>query len=286
MQLPGFLLFTVVCWAVAGALIAVHGHTRAALDAAQAWPTQQCTIERIGTREGALEVDYRYERGGRSIAGWELDLVPGRLGTDDAFEEALAARLEVGATTPCWADPEDPERVVLDREHGAESVDNLLLLAFPFGLAGTAFGYALVMALLSAIAPSREVPSVAPAPRAPGLLARCAFVARRSAMRDLAWAFLTGFVLLFVMFDGPGHLGDLFGDEGRLLEGEVTAVRPLQGHELRLRVYEIGFRFEADGSTHEGVSRRRGSAPEVGDRVRNSRRERAPARRRHRSRGW
>ena len=62
------------------------------------------------------EVKIRYEVKGRKFETWSYDET-GMYSPDRAAQQAIADSFQVGATYPCWYDPDRPERVVLVRGH-------------------------------------------------------------------------------------------------------------------------------------------------------------------------
>ena len=267
-------LFAVVCLGISGGLLALRHHTLSGIAEARHWQAVPCEIlaGEFATSDGErwLDLQYRYEIDGRSYTGGTLDLMPGSMGDDVVWEEQLLARHPPGSTAECWVDPDDPQRSVLDREHGSHVSGRLLLMAFPFGFIGAGFAYALVGGFLRGIRerrPAPRAPRLGPPPRRIGALARIAFLLGAGSDVRLAWAFLVGFSLFFTIVEGPGHVSDLLADDSRHLRGTVTRVEAIDAVELGVRVVEIRFRFEVDGVEHTGVSHRPGGGVSVGDAV-------------------
>lgn len=62
------------------------------------------------------EINIRYDVGGRNYEVWTYGpfVSPS---TDRDFQRAIVDSFRVGATYPCWYDPDRPESAVLVREH-------------------------------------------------------------------------------------------------------------------------------------------------------------------------
>jgi hypothetical protein len=62
------------------------------------------------------EIRIRYEVGGKKYDVWTYDVIA-RFSTDRAAQQAVLDGFRVGATYPCWYDPDRPDRAVLVRGH-------------------------------------------------------------------------------------------------------------------------------------------------------------------------
>jgi hypothetical protein len=62
------------------------------------------------------EIKIRYEVAGRKYEDWTYDAIH-RLYNDQAAPKAIVDSFQVGATYPCWYDPDSPDRAILVRGH-------------------------------------------------------------------------------------------------------------------------------------------------------------------------
>ncbi len=62
------------------------------------------------------EIKIQYEVNGRKFESWSYDAT-GNHSPDRAAQQAIANSFQVGATYPCWYDPDRPERAILVRGH-------------------------------------------------------------------------------------------------------------------------------------------------------------------------
>jgi hypothetical protein len=62
------------------------------------------------------EIQIRYEVDGRKYEVWTYDAVA-RVSTDRAAQQAIVDGFQLGATYPCWYDPDRPDRAILVRGH-------------------------------------------------------------------------------------------------------------------------------------------------------------------------
>ena len=62
------------------------------------------------------EIKIQYEVNGRKFESWSYDAT-GNHSPDRAAQQAIADSFQVGATYPCWYDPDRPERAILVRGH-------------------------------------------------------------------------------------------------------------------------------------------------------------------------
>jgi hypothetical protein len=62
------------------------------------------------------EIKIQYEVGGRKYEVWTYDAIPG-FSPDRAAQQAIVDSFLVGATYPCWYDPDRPDRAILVRGH-------------------------------------------------------------------------------------------------------------------------------------------------------------------------
>jgi hypothetical protein len=247
------------------------------ISAAQSWVPTPCVIEQaafVPDAEGhrSLQIQFRYEFGGVTYRSNRLDLMPGSMGDDGAWERDLLERHPARSEATCYVDPQRPESAVLDRDHGTAGANNLRLLAFPFlFLGGGAF---LVLAWI--VASSTRIqrrPRGLPLemalkkPRRMGVGQTLAFLLITPGDVKFAWAFFVGFAFVFTILGGPTALWDLLPTRGRRAVGQITHVGPTDSRELGQTVYEYEFRFEADGQTHTGKSLTRGRRYGAGDRV-------------------
>jgi hypothetical protein len=83
------------------------------------------------------EIKIQYEVAGRKYEVWTYDAVF-RFSTDRVAEQAIVDSFLVGATYPCWYDPERPDRAVLVRGHdwGADFAVIVPIVFLVFGGAG------------------------------------------------------------------------------------------------------------------------------------------------------
>jgi hypothetical protein len=100
-------------------------------------------------------IQIRYEVNGRKYEVWAHDTL-GVFSSDKAAVEARIDRFQVGATYPCWYDPDRPDQAVLERGQVGGAYAWLIL---PLGLL-TVGGIGMVVA--------RRLASSKPAPLAPG----------------------------------------------------------------------------------------------------------------------
>jgi hypothetical protein len=66
------------------------------------------------------EIQIQYEVGGRNVKVWTHD-VNARSSTDRVAQQAIVDSFLVGATYPCWYDPDRPEKAVLVQGHAWRS---------------------------------------------------------------------------------------------------------------------------------------------------------------------
>jgi Protein of unknown function (DUF3592) len=62
------------------------------------------------------EIQIRYKVDGHTYEVWTYDAIA-RTSTDRAAQQAIVDRFQVGATYPCWYDPDRPDRAILVRGH-------------------------------------------------------------------------------------------------------------------------------------------------------------------------
>jgi hypothetical protein len=62
------------------------------------------------------EIQIRYEVDGRKYEIWTYDAIAG-VSTDRSAQQAIVDSFQVGATYPCWYDPNHPDKAVLVRGH-------------------------------------------------------------------------------------------------------------------------------------------------------------------------
>jgi hypothetical protein len=116
------------------------------------------------------EIKIQYEVNGRKFESWSYDAT-GMYSPDRAAQQAIVDSFQVGATYPCWYDPDRPEQAVLVRGHNWGAY---VFLIVPLGL--VMIGGA-GMWLARTIAATRPIPVAQAgyppqAPTAPGFLQR------------------------------------------------------------------------------------------------------------------
>lgn len=89
------------------------------------------------------EFDIRHEVAGKSYEARTFRIVPSST-SDRASQEAILGRFETGHAYPCWYDPADPSRVVLEKGVSKGSLVFIGVGLF-FALFGAAGGAAMVL---------------------------------------------------------------------------------------------------------------------------------------------
>lgn len=254
------------------------------MDSAKDWMETPCVIEtcEFVTHTGAdggrsFNFVFRYEIDGREYRGDRLDLIIGRMGDDDAFEERVHASFPAGAKAVCYVDPRDPAKSVFDRNHGADAPRRMWLLAFPFVCVGVGFSVVLVGAVagsrrndLAAGSGSRSELTSAPGPPPRYVPWRTrAIVLAGPAGSQIAWLFVVAFTFVFIILDGPAAYARLFDlwPNKELAKGRVTGVRELDEREAYVSIYQYTIVYEVDGQSYTSDSYTRGRKFKDGDEV-------------------
>lgn len=280
-ELPGLALLAIVTLGIGSALLAVRSATLRNVEAAKDWVAVACVVEASqfeAIDEGkALRLVYRYLYNGVEYRSDRLDLLPGSMGDDGAWESTLFEENPPGSHTVCYVDPNDPANAVFDREHGAASSRKLLLLAYPFLCISGGFFLAMLRrigrkpsrpAVKRAARPSPTRQPPGPPPRKVGFWTTMAVLAGPT-RNQAVWLFVVGFAYLFVVFEGPAVVADLFGgrDHGHRAAGRVTRVETLPQRELYQPIVKYEFTYSVDGEDRSGESFTRGMRYQQGDRV-------------------
>ncbi|MCL4694175.1 MAG: DUF3592 domain-containing protein, partial [Candidatus Hydrogenedentes bacterium] len=264
---------------VGALLFYVHYATVSGIRAARDWVEVPCVIEESEYVQGDegdrfLQMTYRYEYDGQIYRSDRLDLLPGSMGDDGAWEDELFETHPAGSESVCYVNPRDPNEAVLDRQHGAGGARNVRLLSFPFLFAGGAFYVSEILRWFRSRSPADagvaagiDPLDLPPPPRRAGLGMRLAIVVGAPGMTQLAWAFLVGFVFVFRIMEGPAMLRDLWPSGEFRTQGIVTKVTPLETYEFEQQVYAFTFEYEIDGVSQRRESHARGNRHDVGDRV-------------------
>jgi hypothetical protein len=283
-HLLAFVLFALVSFGVAAALLAVRHFALSETEAARRWVETPCVIETNewtrprGRKRISLELVYRYEIAGKSYRGDRLDLLAGSMGDDAAWEKRIFERHRPGSRAVCYVDPDNPANSVFDRDNAATKSRNLLLLAFPFLCVGTTFSLVIAIFVTAVVGkPSLDVQTAAqrgwgsppsPPPRKVSLLQRAAVLAGPLGSQ-VALPFLVGFTFVFAILDGPNQYRQLIWPETRdgEAQGSVTSVRQLPHRELHHSVYEYEVAYEVDGTRYTTTGATWGQEYDRGDEV-------------------
>jgi hypothetical protein len=276
-MLAVYLLLGSVTLTVGVGLFALSLHTLSGIETARNWVPTPAVVERgdfVRDDEGGrtLDLKYRYEFQGQIYRSDRLDLLPGRMGDDNSWEEQLLARSPVGAEVTCYVNPANPQVAVLDREHGTTGARNLQLMAFPFVVIAAAFLLAAAKKVLASKSIGGQCAEISPdtlgdVPRRLKLGARLAIFFTTPTQIQLAWAFFMGFAIVFTMLEGPAAVRERGPADTDRMTGEVTRVEQLDQREFTRPVYEYEFRYELDGKTRTGKSHTVGQRFDVGDSV-------------------
>lgn len=280
-MLGAYLLFGIVTLGIGSALMILQHHTRSAIDAARNWVpvfgvVERAAFERDDENGRSLDLQFRYDFGGRTYRSTRLDLLPGRMGDDDSWEKEILKSSPVGATVTCFVNPHAPEEAVLDREHGLSGARNLTLMAFPFLAISAAMLMAALNRLLDLRGTAREgdgnIPATIPAelevpPRHFGLGLALATLVHTPKGIQLAWAFLVGFAYVFTILGGPIAFSDLLPAARKHVAGEVTRVATGDQVELKQQVREYEFQFKVGDTMRTGRSHSAWHRYAVGDSV-------------------
>lgn len=280
-KLAVYLLIGITTLAIGVGLLTLRHYTLSATEAALTWVPTPAVVERaefarVDDGSRVLDLEYRYEFRGITYRSDRLDLLPGRTGDDDAWEEQLLARWPVGSEVTCYVDPANPRMAVLDRQRGAAGAGTLRLLAFPFLAIAAAFLFAAaknawpsVSRVLAGggLASGQSSSELAGPPRRIGPVTAGAILFHAPGQVQLAWAFFVGFAIVFTTLEGPAVLRELWPSDEARVEGEVTRVKGLEQWEFTRQVFEYEFRYPWDGKTRTGTSHTVGQRYEVGDLV-------------------
>ncbi len=280
----GLLAFATLPLAVGCGILYLRHATLRDTELAKSWVETPCTVERCEFVEGlgdddrpALEIVYRYEAEGQEYRSDRLDLLTGSMGDDDIMENRVHQNFPPGAKTFCYVDPKDPSNAVFDRDHALGSTDRLWILAFPFVCTGLGFWLVLTRSFAGALlvkrteqrgdSASTDLIGASP-PRSISWHTSFAVLAGPSGAQ-VAWLFVVGFTLVFVIFDGPRCYARLFNFwtvDGQV-EGLVTDVSQLESEELGVALFQNLFEYKVGGQVFDGQSYTRGKNYGVGDAV-------------------
>lgn len=269
--------------AVGCVIFGLRLYTQQRTEAAQHWLEIPCVIEksrfeqtRRESHARRLHIVFSYEISGQTHRSDQLDLLPGSMGDDDAWEKQLAEKHPQGSQAVCYVNPDDHTDAVLDRDHGAAKLRNLTLLSFPFLAAGVCLSFLLLSWLFGLPKGEPRQRNVdrgwgdqpADPPRAVSLLERVVLMAGPP-NAQMAWPFLVGFAFVFIIFDGPSQFHELF--QGQPLDGAamgtVVNVRRLDQREWSIPLYEFDVKYEIDGRNYRSTSVKRGRQHQEGDQV-------------------
>lgn len=267
--------FGLITLAVGLGLLGVRQVTISGQRAAATWARTPCVFERsefVNGDEGDrfLVLEYRYQVNGKDYTGDRLDMVPGSMGDDGAWERRLHEAHPKGAHGFCYVDPDRPDHSVLDPKHGLRNTANLLLLSTPF----LTIAVALLFSVGWSVSHSRAVERtkltngslIPPPPRRVSFGQKMALV-QATKQTLVAWAFLVGFVIVFRMLEGPDHFREYFPRSESKVDGEITSVERAPAFEGRQSLYEFSFRYEFADRQHDGASYSTATNFSVGDSV-------------------
>jgi hypothetical protein len=86
------------------------------------------------------EIKIQYQVGGRKYEVWTYDAIPG-FSTDRAVQQAIVDSFMVGATYPCWYDPDRPDRAILVRGYTGRVYLGLIMTIVFLVIAGAGIRY-------------------------------------------------------------------------------------------------------------------------------------------------